>query len=45
MVAFRPVLKLDKSICREYLLFEDGVGKALLLAELGGRGDPVDGVY
>lgn len=42
---FRPLLKLERSIWREYLLLDEGVGMALLLAELGSRGDPVDGVY
>ena len=45
MGALKPLLKLERSTCREYLLFEDGVGIALLLAEVGGRGDPVEGVY
>ena len=45
MGALKPLLKLERSTCREYLLFEDGVGIALLLAEVGGLGEPVEGVY
>ncbi len=35
---------MNPSNCLEYLLFAEGVGRALL-AEFGGRGDPDDGVY
>lgn len=36
--------KLDKSICREYLLLEGGVGMARPAEPLDSLGEPVEGV-